>query len=154
MLKPSILAFALLAIASLRAEAKVYLSLTNQTYETPFLSVPTAHKLNDAGATSATFTLPSPTRVAITFSAECRVAQSIAFAFIRIVIDGSAIPPTNTAVPPMTTDTIFCKQVNYSMHSITVTKALAAGSHRIRVMGVAPMIDWGYLRNSSLVVFD
>jgi hypothetical protein len=138
---------ALVLFAGSQAEAKVYLSATNKTFENSFYLTALALKLNDAGATSLTFSLPAPSRVAITYSAECRVGGAGADAAVVIKVDGAVVAPTGS-------DTVFCNTELYGMHSITVSRSLAAGKHKIRVEGDSNAAQFGFLRHSSLVVFD
>jgi hypothetical protein len=139
--------FALAAASCPPAEAKVYLSVTNHTLETSFYLIATPVKLNDTGNTTVSFTLSAQNRVAITYSAECRVGTAGSDASVTILVDGTALAPTGTY-------TNFCNTEFYGMHSMTLSKVLATGTHKIRVIGISHAANFGYLKNSSLVVFD
>ena len=151
MLRPLAVATALLASSSALAEAKVRLSLTNQTLETEILySAVVPAILTDAGATVGTFRLPAAGRVIITYTAECRLYDLGSYVTVNILIDGVSIKPTS----PGDDGVRFCTSNSYDTHSITVTKALKAGTHKIRVDGSTYGSTSGLLRKSSLVVFD
>lgn len=137
----------LLSVICQPAEAKVYLSVTNHTNETSFYVISTPVKLNDAGNTAASFTLSAQSRVAITYSAECRVGTAGSNASVTILVDGVAVAPTGIY-------TDFCNTEFYGMHSMTLSKVLATGTHKIRINGISNAANFGYLRNSSLVIFD
>lgn len=140
---------ALLAMASSQAAAKVYVALTNQTHETSNYLTSVPLPLDDAGNTVAKFTLAAPSRVMITFSAECRTGAPQTGTSVKIVVDGTAVAPTTKG-----RGIVFCNYDQYGTHSVTVTKPLPAGLHHIRIYGNGYAAHFWYIRYSSLVVFD
>lgn len=140
---------AVLMLAAGPSQAKVYLSIFNQTQETSFYLTDTPVKLNSAGVTTASFSLAAATQVLITYSAECKSSPRQGNVSIRILVDGTALPP-NAGGKGIT----FCNEDLYATHSVTLSKLLPAGTHKLRVFGYSYAGGLGYLKASSLTVSD
>jgi hypothetical protein len=123
------------------------------------LPAPTLVPLNSAGVTTVSFSLPAPTRLVLTYSAECAVSapagNSGAWLDLDIIVNG------NTLAPTVGNQDAFCSSNGtpaadgWTRGSITIFFNGVAGGNTIRIQargnGGATSV---WLGDSSLVVHD
>ena len=106
--------------------------------------------LNDAGATTRSFNLPSAKAMVLNYSATCSVGGTSGYVEIDIVVNGAVVAPT---VGP---DDAFCStESRITRAAISVRIQGNAGTNVVQIIawlhaGATPMV----IRNSSLLVFD
>lgn len=133
-----------LILWSTAAEAKIYAYVENPTYMGPY-SYMQDIKLDSLGATSVEFKLPRAATVAITFSAECSLGGGD-YAILDILIDDE---------PAMTSsDAAFCSSGGYVTASRTVAKALAKGSHVVKIRNKSWSSNKVQIDDTTLTIFD
>jgi hypothetical protein len=143
-------AAAVLTVAT-AAEAKIYKAVANETGA--FITdTETYHPITSVDATATSFRLASKRRVAITFSAKCQSPLDIGIRiWVGIEIDGTIVKPTADR------DDAFCSggDNRTGSYSLTVSRALGAGKHTVRVKAGTNALDpFARLHDSTLVIFD
>lgn len=106
--------------------------------------------------TGVSFNLPAPTRVVVTYTAECAVAgNGLGFVSVEIVVDGVPRAPTAGL------DDRFCSSDHTpaadrpAMHSVSVPLGLAAGPHTVRVRATAPVAGaFAVIDDSTIAVHE
>jgi hypothetical protein len=129
------LVLALLLLGQTAASAGVLLTSAKTSSAFTFTYAPGGSstvpvELNDAGATSLTFTTPAAQSVVVTFNGECSGGTSGTYVVAVIVIDGTIATGDGGF-----RYTRLCRGgEGQTVASRTVFKSLAAGSHTIQVV--------------------
>ena len=127
--------------------------VANFTFVAPTAIVP----INGA-ALAVPFFVPAPTRVVITFSAECAVdavaGVNDAWIDIDIRIDGAVIvPPTGGTLEAFCTANGTAGFDGYTHPSITVVANVAAGAHNVSILARRNNgATGGWIGDSSIVL--
>jgi hypothetical protein len=115
--------------------------------------------LNAAGATTISFSLSAPTRLVLTYSAECAVAAPAgntgAWLDLDIIVNGNALAPTVGNQDAFCSSNGTAETDGWTRGSITIFFNGVAGANTIRIQargnGGATSL---WLGDSSLVVHD
>jgi hypothetical protein len=123
------------------ADAKIYKAVGTSTSQTYAANTTVYLKLNGAGVTSQSFSIPAAGAVGFTFSAECYGDTDGGWVSVMLEVDGNLVAPYNSD------EYSFCSGGHsWSGNSFTAVKNLLAGTHTVRLKAV------GY--NSSMRIDD
>ncbi len=129
------------------AEAKIYKAVGSTNAQTYAANATVYLKLNNAGATSQSFTIPASAAVGVTFSAECSGGTAGGWVNVMLEIDGVLIWPYNSGYA-------FCSGGHsWSGNSFTAVKNLSAGTHTVRLKATGVATDMR-IDDHLLTIFD
>jgi len=144
----SAIAVLLLIVVSADAHASVLATSTRQTFTTPVGSSPTLLPLDDAGATSVTFSTASTQTVLITYSTDCQVNTLGTSLAVVIYVDGIAAAGTGAS----SAGSQLCGSDVISAASRTAFITVGAGSHTVQITGQIIGGGTGRLRRTVTAV--
>ncbi|HEX6082945.1 MAG TPA: hypothetical protein VF266_00365 [Thermoanaerobaculia bacterium] len=135
-------------LATTFAHADVLATSTRQTFPTSVTTAVNNLPLNDAGATSLTFTTATTQTVLITFSTDCSVATAGNVLAVVIYVDGIAAAGTGAS----SAGSRMCSSNLISAASRTAFITVGPGTHTVQITGqIIGSGTGGFLRTVTAV---
>lgn len=111
-------------------------------------------RLSPGGAFVVPFANPLPGIVSVTYTAECQlIAASTSWLHVTVLID-------NTVAVPTGPDAAFCSGRGaglgggWARQSVTVSRAMAAGAHSVRILGQVSGVHTGARLDDTTVLIE
>ena len=146
----SLIPAVLVLILAADAQAGVLAASTRQTFTTPITTSLNYLRLDDAGATSLTFTTPTTQTVAITYSTDCKVATAGNVVAVVIYVDGVAIAGTGAS----SAGSHLCASDIITAGSRTGFITVGPGTHTLQITGQVLGSGTGTLYRTTTTVLN
>ena len=139
-----------LILATSAAQADVLAASTRQTFTTPITTSLNYLKLDDAGATSLTFTTATTQTVVITYSTDCKVTAGGNVVAAVIYVDGVAAAGTGAG----SAGSHLCSTDIPTAGSRTAFITVGAGTHTLQITGQVLGSGTGTLYRTTTTVLN
>jgi len=139
-----------LILAAGSAQAGVLAASTRQTFTTPITTSLNYLKLDDAGATSLTFTTATTQTVVITYSTDCKVSTLGNVVAVVIYVDGVAAAGTGAS----SAGSHLCSDTIITAGSRTAWITVGPGTHTLQITGQVLTSGTGTLYRTTTTVLN